>query len=112
MLELLPEIEHKLREKAARSGQDVNDLLRPFLDAPLSRDNSRETSENAGRPREADPDYLMSLPKAERDQIMEAQAAHAAPLYEADLALPVAERELTAFTALDDDPILENYHAG
>ncbi len=112
MIELLPEIENKLREKAALSGQDVNDLLRPFLDEPFSRDNSREMSGNTGRPRESDPDYLMSLPKAERYRIMEAQATHAAPLYEADLALPVAERELTAFTALDDDPILEDYHAG
>ena len=57
MIELLPEIEHKLREKAARNGQDINDLLRPFLDEPLSRDNSREMSGKVDRPREADPDY-------------------------------------------------------
>ena len=116
MIELLPEIEHKLREKAALSGQDVNDLLRPFLDEPLNQISPHRLTHGIERPREADPAYLLSLPKAERDRIMEAQAAHAAPLYEADLALPVMERELTAFTALDDDPILENYsenfHAG
>ncbi len=112
MIELLPEIEHKLREKAARSGQDVNDLLRQILDEPAAQNGDYILARGIERPRESDPDYLMSLPKAERDRLMEAQAALAAPLYEADLALPVAERELTAFTALDDDPILENYHAG
>ena len=112
MIELLPEIEHKLREKAALSGQDVNDYLNQILDEPITRNGGHNLAEGIERPREADPAYLLSLPKAERDRIMEAQAALAAPLYEADLALPVAERELTAFTALDDDPILENYHAG
>lgn len=109
MIKLLPEIEHKLREKAARNGLDVNDLLRPFLDEPLTQSTPYKLVSGIERPREADPAYLLFLPKAERDRIMEAQAAHAAPLYEADLALPVAERELTAFTALDDDPILEDH---
>jgi hypothetical protein len=108
MIELLPEIEHKLREKAALSGQDVNDLLRPFLDAPLSQNGIRQYAGGVERPREADPSYLLSLPKAERDRIMTAQFDAAAPLYAADLALPVEQRELTAFTALDDDPILED----
>ncbi len=112
MIELLPETEHKLREKAALSGQDVNDYLNRVLDDLAPRNGGHNSARDIARPREADPAYLLSLPKAERDQILEAQAALAAPLYEADLALPVAERELTAFTALDDDPILENYHAG
>lgn len=106
MLELPPNIENGLREKAARNGQNVTDYLRQIAGLP------GELAGNADRPRESDPAYLLSLPRADRDHIMEAQAALAAPLYEADLALPVAERELTAFTALDGDPILENYHAG
>jgi len=110
MLELPPELEDHLREKAARRGLAVTDYLWQIVgDAPLKGD-SREMAGNAGRPRESDPAYLLSLPKAERNRIMEAQAASAAPLYEADLALPVAERELTAFTALDGDPILEDYY--
>lgn len=109
MIELLPEIERKLREKAALTGQDVNDLLRLFLEEPFSQNDSREMLGNAGRPREADPAYLLSLPKAERDKIMAAQFDAAAPLYAADLALPVEQRELTAFIALDSDPILEDY---
>jgi hypothetical protein len=60
------------------------------------------------QPRETDPAYLLSLPREERDRILRAQAEQAAPLYKADLALPPAERELTAFTALDGvDPIRE-----
>ncbi len=106
MLELPPDIENGLREKAARNGQDVTDYLRQIAGLP------GELAGNADRPRESDPAYLLSLPRADLALIMEAQAALAAPLYEADLALPVAERELTAFTALDGDPILENYHAG
>ena len=82
-----------------------------FGDA-AGQSESWDSDRSDARPREADPAYLLSLPKAERNQIMEAQAALAAPLYEADLALPVSERELTAFTALDGDPILEDYHAG
>jgi hypothetical protein len=51
---------------------------------------------------------LLRMPIAERDRILRAQAERMAPLYEADLALPPHERELTAFTALDGvDPILE-----
>ena len=111
MLELPPDVEDKIREKAALHGQNVGDYLRLILDQPIDQSN-RDFAGTTGRPREADPSYLLSLPKAERDRIIEAQAALAAPLYEADLALPVTERELTAFTALDGDPILENYHAG
>ena len=44
---------------------------------------------------------FLGLPREEQDRIMEAATADAAPLYNADLALPVSERELTAFTALD-----------
>jgi len=52
--------------------------------------------------------YLLTLPRAERHRILAAAAASAAPEYEADLALPVGERELTAFTALDGEPFLED----
>lgn len=50
--------------------------------------------------------YLLTLPRTERRRILVAAAAAAAPLYEADLSLPAAERELTAFTALDGEPFL------
>ncbi len=52
--------------------------------------------------------YLLTLPRAERNKILAKAAESAAPEYEADLARPVAERELTAFTALDGEPFLED----
>ena len=97
MLELPPELEDHLRKKAARNGLAVTDYLWQIVgEMPLKGDN-REMAGNADRPRESDPFYLRSLPKEERDRIMEAQCEAAAPLYEADLALPVEQRELTAW---------------
>ncbi len=49
-------------------------------------------------PERRDAAYLLTLPRAERHRILAEAAEAAAPEYEADLALPVAERELTAFT--------------
>ena len=54
-----------------------------------------------------DPYALRQLPRADRNRLMAQQAEEAAPLYEADLALPAEERELTAFTALNGDPIYD-----
>ena len=53
------------------------------------------------------PYALRQLPRAERNQLMAFQPEEAAPLYEADLALPVEQRELTAFTALDGDAVFD-----
>ena len=50
---------------------------------------------------------FLALPREEQDRRLEEQAAMAAAEYEADLALPVEERELTAFTALDEEPPYE-----
>jgi hypothetical protein len=47
---------------------------------------------------------LLSMPADERAVILAAAAEDAAPLYERDLTLPVADRELTALTALDGEP--------
>lgn len=57
-------------------------------------------------PERRDAAYLLTLPHAERHRIL---AEAAAPEYEADLALPVAERELTPFTALGGEPFLLDY---
>lgn len=104
MLELPPNLENHLREQAARRGLKIPDYLWQITGSPS------ELTGNSGRPRESDPAYLLTLPKAERDRILEEQAALAAPLYEADLALPVADRELTAFSSLYD-AIQEDYDA-
>ena len=50
----------------------------------------------------------LALPADVRGRLLMAQAEAMAPYYEADLALPPSERELTAFTALDGvDPVRE-----
>jgi plasmid stability protein len=99
-LELPPELENRLRTRAARHGQDVTTYLLTVAE--------REAQLEPERPLTADAGYLLTLPAEERGRILRAQAEAAAPLYEADLALPPHERELTAFTALDGvDPILE-----
>ena len=59
------------------------------------------------RPERIDAAYLLTLPRAERNCLLAEAAAKAAPEYEADLALPVAERELTAFSALDGEPFFD-----
>ncbi len=58
-------------------------------------------------PERMDAAYLLTLPRAERYRLLAKAAEAAAPEYEADLARPVAERELTAFTALDGEPFFD-----
>ena len=50
---------------------------------------------------------LRQLPLTERNRVLEAASASVASLYTEDLERPVHERELTAFTALDGEPVLE-----
>jgi len=50
---------------------------------------------------------LMKRPMAERKAALRTAAILAAPYYNEDLAKPPAERELTAFTALDGVPFLD-----
>lgn len=63
------------------------------------------SNQSEEEPREFDLTAYRALPKEERSRILRAQAEMAAAAYEADLALPVEERELTAFTALDGEPV-------
>lgn len=76
-LDFPPVMEKLLREKAAYEGRDAESYVRQIVEMTLAD--------------ESDPAYLLSLPLEERGKIMERQAALAAPLYNADLALPVAE---------------------
>jgi len=48
-----------------------------------------------------DPMTFRTLPREERNRLLELQAEDAAPLYAADLERPLAERELTAFSTLE-----------
>ena len=67
----------------------------------------RDCLETFVTPREFDMKAFRALPREEQKRQLRAQAEAAAPMYAADLALPVHERELTAFSALDYDPLYE-----
>jgi hypothetical protein len=95
-INLPPDVEARLRDKAERSGVDIDKLITELVERGLADD-------------ESSPRYLLSLSRENRHRIMEAQFNAAAPLYAADLERPVEQRELTAFTALDGEPVLESH---
>jgi hypothetical protein len=87
IIEVGPEVEARLQAAAAKSGVPVSDYARGLLE--------RQVLPLALR--------VAALTPEEQDQIMAAAAEEAAEVYDADLALPLRERELTAFTALDGE---------
>lgn len=89
-IDLAPEIEIRLSAEAAKRGQQPTEFVAHLLEREL-------------KPKEFDLNALLALPRHEQERIMKAGFDDAAPSYNADTALPVAERELTAFTALDGD---------
>lgn len=93
---LTREQEAKLQRKAERLGKPAALVLDELL---------AESEPSAPTARQ-----LLALPKAERVRLLQAQAERAASEYESDLARPVSERELTAFTALDGE-IFHEYTA-
>ena len=94
LIDLTPEVETRLTERAEAEGKPLLEYVREALEILVT-------------PREFDLDAFLALPREEQDRLLEEQAEAAAPMYEADLALPVHERELTAFSALDYDPLYE-----
>ena len=84
-LDLPLEVETVLLETAHRQGKTPDQLAAETL---RSRFAPPETYPTARQ--------LLAMPEAERSRILSEAAAHAAPLYEADLALPPEQRELTA----------------
>ena len=87
-LELTPDVEARLQQEASRQGKDANAVALSLLDhtLPPRRLNARD---------------LMRLPRAERERYLEKSAEDAAPLYNADLALPVEERDYPLFQSRD-----------
>ena len=90
-IDLRPEVEARLVQKARTAQQPMSEYLNDLIESLLM-------------PKEVDLEAFLALPREEQDRLMAAAAEDAAPLYAADLALPPAERELTAFTALDGEP--------
>ena len=92
-IELTPEEAAKLHQLAHMKGTDdagaLRELLAQWTEQPLT---ARE---------------LLRLTKEEQARYLRVAAEQAARLYEADLARPMEERELTAFTALDGEPLYE-----
>jgi hypothetical protein len=104
-LELPPELEARLKAEADRLGLPVADYSLQLLRANVP------TSASGTAPKQPKPlpkaptaRELLALPPEERDQALAAQAEDAAQHYAEDLNRPIAERDLTAFTALDGEP--------
>lgn len=93
-IDLAPEVEETLRQEAARQGLDTGEFARSLIERALS-------------PRVYTARELLAMTPEWRAAYLQAAADDAAPLYDADLACPAHERELTAFTALDGEPFLE-----
>ena len=83
-------------------------MLRPLEPLNLTEGTRVAVTLDESAPgQRTDAAYLLTLPRTERRRILAAAAEAAAPAYEADLARPVADRDLTAFTALDGEPFLD-----
>ena len=95
-LELTSAQETQLREEAARTGLEPAALL--LARAGLTENAAPNAHLHA----------LLALPPQARDASLSLAAEHLAAVYEADLALPQRERELTAFEGLQE-PLLSHY---
>jgi predicted DNA-binding protein len=95
VIDLSPEIEHRLNVEAARKGQQPSEFVTHLLERELES-------------KEFDLDALLALPRQEQERIMQKAFDDAASEYNADLARPAAQRELTAFTALDGDDFADS----
>ncbi len=92
VIEVASAVEARLRAAAAERGLAVHDYVRSILE--------REVLPLAVQ--------VAGVPPEDQDRILAAAADAVADLYESDLARPMPERELTAFTALDG----EGFHDG
>jgi hypothetical protein len=103
ILELSPDQEARLHEEAARSGLPVAEYALTCLFGRQER-NPLGPAAPSHPARAVTARDLLAMAPAERSAYLRWAAEDAAPLYESDLALPPAERELTALTALDGEP--------
>ncbi|HET6382964.1 MAG TPA: hypothetical protein VFJ58_06190 [Armatimonadota bacterium] len=107
-LELSPEQEQRLRETAFRRGLTAEQLAAALVDSGLAA-AAEPPAPNGAWPDGQEPlaIRLARMQPEERASILTAAAERAAPLYEADLARPWDERELTAFSEFDE-PVHEH----
>ncbi len=90
-LDISSEVERVLLEAAHLQGKTPEQLAAETLQASFVAPNAYPTARQ-----------LLAMPAAERDKFLSEAAAHAAPLYEADLALPPEQRQLTAISAIEE----------
>lgn len=108
-LELPPELEARLRAEADRRGLPITEYALNLLQASVPEPAAPiPTEQPSSLPKAPTARELLALPPEERDRALAAQAEDASLLYEEDLGRPVAERELTAFTALDGEPFCDD----
>ena len=98
VLELPAEVEARIRADASRTGKSANAYAVELVERAMQLD---------GKSSIMDPREIMRLSIEDRRRILAMGAEAVADLYNEDLARPVADRELTAFTALDGDPLHE-----
>ena len=94
ILDLSPEVENRLVKESARYGVEPKEYAKRVLEENL-------------KPHYLTAKELLRLPLEEQERYLSTAAVAAAPLYAADLALPPAERELTALATIAGADFLE-----
>src|SRR2546422_7129866 len=89
-LNLNPDVQTEIEDRAKKMGMSVDALLASMIESQLPK-------------REYDLDGLLKLPRNEQERAMEVAAARATADYNQDLLLPISERELTSMTVLDGE---------
>lgn len=98
------ELKNRLSETMERAQHEpvfIEKNGRPFAVLMSQKEYERLLQHSTAR-------ELLSMPREARSARLEAAAAALAAEYNADLAKPVPERELTAFTALDGEPFVDH----
>ena len=95
-IELTPEQEAALQAQASAAGLDATEYARKLLTSDLAGLPVREPASNQTYSARE----LLKLPEEEQARYLRAAAELAAPEYEADLALPPHQRELTAISVV------------
>src|SRR2546421_50761 len=89
-----PEVQVELQAQARGRGMSIDEYVLSVLESLVPR-------------KEFDLDALLALPRKEQSRILRQASSRAAPEYTMDMMRPPLERELTAFTALDDEDFMD-----
>jgi hypothetical protein len=100
IIELTPEAEERLNWATRRARVTPEDLARSLIEAvPIATEMDSDRTYTARE--------LLKLPATARNRYLRVAAERAAAEYATDLALPEAERELTAFSAVSGADFLD-----